>query len=145
MNLADKSATLNRDENDRYYKNHFTPGEKDQVYQKNITERQAFNLIFKYKWLADHPWHVCSKDLSSGLCKACLLFDKPTKNRKIFVKNVFQDASKPKKKTEHAGLLYHLAAMVEAQLFIKCYEGQTTNVDFDKDKEENSTIKTFMF
>ena len=83
--------------------------------------------------------------MSSGLCKACVLFDKPTTNREIFINNVFQDVSKPKKKTEHAELLHHLAAMVEAQRFIKCYEGQTTNVDFDKYKEENSTIRTFMF
>ena len=30
---------LNRDEKYRYYKNHFTPGEKDQFYQKNIRKK----------------------------------------------------------------------------------------------------------
>ena len=38
--------------------------------------------------------------------------------------------------TEHAGLHYHLAAMVETERFIKSYEDPTTNVYFDKDKEE---------
>ena len=30
---------LNRDEKYRYYKNHFTLGEKDQLYQKNIRKK----------------------------------------------------------------------------------------------------------
>ena len=111
---------FNRDEKYHYYKNHFTPGEKHQLYQKNIMRKeQAFNLSFKYKWLADHPWHVYSKELSGDLCKACILFDKSTTNRRIFAKNVFQEISEPAKITEHAGLLYHLAAMVEAERFIK--------------------------
>ena len=97
MDLADivtgrkKHKALNRDEKYRYYKNHFTPGEKDQLYKNNIRKKgQAFNLSFKHKWLADHPWHVYSKELSGGLCKACVLFDKSIKNRVIFVKNVFK-------------------------------------------------------
>ena len=56
MDLADivtgrkKREVLNRDENYRYYKNHFTPGEKDQLYQKNIRKKgQVFKLSFKYK------------------------------------------------------------------------------------------------
>ena len=68
MNLADivtdrkKREALNSDEKYRYYKNHFTPGKKDQLYQKNITKKgQAFNCSFKYKCLADYPWHVYSK------------------------------------------------------------------------------------
>ena len=74
--------------------------------------------------------------MSGGLCKACVFFDKSTTNCGIFVKNIFQDVSKPKKITEYAGLHYHLAAMVEAEHFVKGYEDSTTNVDFDKDKEE---------
>ena len=74
--------------------------------------------------------------MSGGLCKTCVLFDKSTTNRGIFVKNVFLDVSKPEKITEHAGLHYHLAAMVEAEHFVKGYEDPNTNVDFDKDKEE---------
>ena len=143
MDLADivtrrkKREALNRDEKYRYYKNHFTPGEKDQLYKNNIRKKgQAFNLNFKYKWLADHPWHVYSKELSGGLCKACVLFDKSITNRVIFVKNVFQDVSKHEKITEHAGLHDHLAAMVEVERFIKACEDLTTDVDFDKDKEE---------
>ena len=54
---------------------------------------------------------VYSKELSGDLCKACRLFDKSTINRGIFVKNAFQDVSKPEKITEHAGLHYHLAVM----------------------------------
>ena len=143
MDLADivtgrkMREALNRDEKYRYYKNNFTPGEKHQFYQKNIRKKgQVLNLNFKYKWLADHPWHVYSKELSDGLCKACVLFDKSATNCGIFVKNVFQGVSKPEKITEHAGLHYNLAAMVEAERFIKGYEDPTTNVDFEKDKEE---------
>ena len=76
MDLADivivrkKREALNRDEKYRYYC-YFTPGEKDQLYQKNIAKKgQVFDLSFKYKWLADHPWHVYSKELSGGLCNA---------------------------------------------------------------------------
>ena len=45
-----KCEALNRDERYHYYKNHFTPGEKDQLYQKKIRMKgQTFNLSFKYK------------------------------------------------------------------------------------------------
>ena len=74
--------------------------------------------------------------MSGGLYKACVLFDKSTINRGILVKNVFQDVSKPEKIAEHGGMHYHLAVMVEGEPFIKGYEDPTTNVDFDKDKEE---------
>ena len=43
-----KREALNRDEKYRYYKNNFTPEEKDQFYQKNIKKKgQAFSLSFK--------------------------------------------------------------------------------------------------
>ena len=59
-----------------------TPGRKEQLYQKNITKKgQAFNLSFKYKWLAVHSWHIYSKELNGGLCKACVLFDSSTANK----------------------------------------------------------------
>ena len=64
------------------------------------------------------------------------MFNKSTTNCGTFVKNVFQDVSKPEKITEHAGFHYHLAAMVEAERFVKGCEDLTTNVDFDKDKEK---------
>ena len=52
---------INRGKKYRYYKNHFTPGGKDQLYQQNITKKgQAFS--FNYKWLFDHPWHVYGKE-----------------------------------------------------------------------------------
>ena len=42
-----KCEALSRDGKYRYYKNHLTPGEKDQLYQKNITKKgQVFNLSF---------------------------------------------------------------------------------------------------
>ena len=83
--------------------------------------------------------------MSGCLCKACLLFDKSTTNRGIFVKNVFQDVSKPEKITEHAELHYRIAAMVDTERFIKGYEDPTTYVDFDIKIRKNGTIKTFMF
>ena len=96
MDLADivtsrkKREVLNRDEKYRYYKNHFNPGKKDQLHQKKIMkEGEAFNLSFKYKWLAYHPWHAYSKELSGGLWKACILFDKSATNCRIFLKNIF--------------------------------------------------------
>ena len=49
---------------------------------------------------------------------------------------IFQDVRKPEKLTEHAGLHYHLAAIVEAEHFINVYEDPTANADFDKDKED---------
>ena len=65
MDLADivtgrkKREALNRDENYRSYKNNSTPGEKNQLYQKNIIKkRQVLNRNFKYKWLADHPSYL---------------------------------------------------------------------------------------
>ena len=64
------------------------------------------------------------------------MFNSSTTNRGIFIKTIFQDVRKPEKITEHAGLHYHLAAMVEAEHFINVYEDPTPNADFDEDKEE---------
>ena len=137
VNGRKKREALNRDGKYRYCKYHFKLGQKEQLSQKNMSKKgQTFNLRFKYKWLVHQPWHVYSKEMSDGLCKACVFFHKSTTNSEIFLKNVFQDVKKPKKITEHAGLLYRLAAMVEAERFIKGYEDSATNVDFDKDKEE---------
>ena len=68
----------------------------------------------------DYPWHAYIKELSGGLGKAYVLFAKSATNRGIFVKNLFQEISKPEK-IKHARLLYHLAAMVKAERFIKGY------------------------
>ena len=91
----------------------------------------------------NHPWHVYSKELSGGLCKACVLFDKSTTNRGIFVKNVFQGVSKPEKITERKVAL-PLAAMVEAERFIKVMEIQLLILTLIKIRK-NGTIKTFMY
>ena len=56
---------------------------------------------------------------NGGLSKTCVLFDKSATILGIFVKNVFQDVSKPEEITEHAGLHYHLAALAETESFIK--------------------------
>ena len=60
-----------------------------------------------------------SSRTSGGLSKTCVLFGKSATILGIFVKNVFQDVSKPEEITEHAGLHYHLAAMDETECFIK--------------------------
>ena len=60
-----KREDLHRDKKYRYYKNHFTPGQEDQLYQKNIAKKgQPFNLSFKYRYLADYPWRVYCKESS---------------------------------------------------------------------------------
>ena len=93
MDLADivtsrkKREVLNRDEKYRYYKNHFNPGKKDQLHQKKITkEGEAFNLSFKYKWLAYHPRHAYSKELSGGLWKACILYKLQNISKNYFLR-----------------------------------------------------------
>ena len=57
---------------------------------------QIFNLSFKYKWFVDYSWHVYSKEVSGGLCKACALFDKSTTNRGILVKMFFKTLTNPR-------------------------------------------------
>ena len=56
---------------------------------KRILQRKDRHLTLV---LSTNGWsmHVYSKELSGGdLCKACVLFDKSTTNRGIFVKYVF--------------------------------------------------------
>ena len=93
-----KQEALNKTGKYRYYKNHVTPGKKDQPHQKNIKKKeQAFNLSFKYKWLTDHPWHVYSMKLSDALGKACVLFNKCTTNCEIFVKVFSKTLANPRR------------------------------------------------
>ena len=93
-----KREALNKTGKYRYYKNHFTLGEKDQPHQKNIKKKeQTFNLSFKYKWLTDHPWHVYSKKLSDALGKACVLLNKCTTSCEIFVKVFSKTLANPRR------------------------------------------------
>ena len=105
---------------------------------KEYYKERIFNLSFKYRWLTNHPSYVYSKELSGGLCKSCVLFEKSTKYQGIFVKNVFPDLTKTEKITEYAGLHHHLAAMIESEHFLKGCKHPATNVGCDKDKKRGT-------
>ena len=88
-------------------------------------------LRFKHKWLKDNSWHVYSKELKGGLCKACILFDKADEvNRVIFVKRAYQDLNKPEKILEHAQTNCYNDAMICAKKFIDSCENPTENSDY---------------
>ena len=99
-----KRDTLARDQIYRYFKHKKNSFRKRRFIQETSNEgRQKFVLRFKHKWLKDNSWHVYSKELKGGLCKACILFDKADKiNSRIFVKRSYQDLNKPEKTLEHA-------------------------------------------
>ena len=99
-----KRDTLARDQIYRYFKHKKNSFRKRRFIQETSNEgRQTFVHRFKHKWLKDNSWHVYSKELKGGLCKAYILFDKADKiNRGIFVKRSYQDLNKPEKTLEHA-------------------------------------------
>ena len=105
---------------------------------KEYYKERIFNLSFKYRWFTNHPSYVYSKELSGGLCKSCVLFEKSTKYQGIFVKNVFPDVTKTEKITEYAGLHHHLAVIIKSEHFVKGCKHPTTNVGCDKDKKRGT-------
>ena len=88
-----KRDTLTRDQIYRYFKHQKISSETEDLSRKQVTKAgKTFVLHFKHKWLKDNSWHIYSKELKGGLCKACILFDKTDEvNRGIFVKRAFQD------------------------------------------------------
>ena len=135
-----QGKVLTRDETYYYYKKHYVPKESDELLEKTITPKTAnpYTLSYQRKWLLDEkrPWHVYSRTLEGGLCKACVLFDKSEENRGIFVKRPFQDIKKSEKIWEHDESKYHNAAMKAAQEFIYLYENPDSNVDSTREKIE---------
>ena len=99
-----KRDTLTRDQIYGYFKYQKSPSENEDLFKKQVTKvGKTFVLRFKHKWLKDNSWHVYSKELRGGLCKACTLFDKADEvKRGIFVKRAYQDLNKPEKIPEHA-------------------------------------------
>ena len=128
-----KRDTLTRDQIYGYFKHQKTPSENEDLFKKQVTKKtgKPFVLRFKHKWLKENSWHVYSKELKEGLCKACILFYKADEiNRRIFVKRTYQDLRKPEKILEHTQTKYHNDAMICAQQFIDSYENPT-DIDYD--------------
>ena len=105
------------------------------LYQKNITKIGYLILVLNTDGSSITHGMSTVKELSGGLCKTCVLFEKSTKYLGVFVKNVFQDVSKTEKITDYAGLHHHLAVIMEAERFVKDCKDPTNNVGFHKDKE----------
>ena len=133
-----KVKDLPREEIYNYYTKQEFPSENDILYSETFTKSgKSFKLSYKRKWLTDHKWHVYSKELDGGLCKACVLFDDPNNvNRGSFVKSAFQNISKPEKVPYHETLQYHQDNLTAAKQFVKAYEDVKTNVDFDPKANE---------
>ena len=128
-----KRDTLTRDQIYRYFKHQKTPSENEDLFKKQVAKAgKTFVLRFKHKWLKENSWHVYSKELKEGLCKACILFYKTDEiNGAISVKRTYQDLKKPEKILEHTQTKYHNDAMICAQQFIDSYENPTENIDYD--------------
>ena len=84
----DNGDTLTRHQIYRYLKHQKIPSENEDLFKKQETKAGKISVLCsKHKWLKDNSWHVYSKELNGGLCKACTLFDKADEvNREIFVK-----------------------------------------------------------
>ena len=109
---------------------------------------QTKNLTYQLSWLTSKSWHVYSKELEGGLCKACVLFDENSgsKLRGRFVKTAFQDVGKSEKISEHESKDYHIHAMEKAKAFIEIFEDPTKNVLYDRNadqKREKKNIENY--
>ena len=132
--------SLSREQIYRYYTKHFITSDDESLFTKMIQKKdKKYTLTYQLKWLHDEKrsWHVYIQQLCGGLCKACILFDGADKNRGIFVKNAYQDISKPEKIAEHEKNEYHQKALAAAKNFIMNFEDPTQNIDFSKKNDAN--------
>ena len=128
-----KCDTLTWDQLYRYFKHQKIPSENEDLFKKHVTKAgKTFVFRLKFKWLKENSWHVYSKELKKGLCKACILFDKADEiTRGILVKRACHYLNKPEKILEHVQRKYHNDAIIRAHQFIDRYENPRENIDYD--------------
>ena len=135
----EKNST--REEKYLYFTKRYVPKENDDLLKKTITPGTAnhYTLTSRKEWLSDkkRPWHVYSRKLSGGLCKACVLFDEAEQNWGIFVNWPFQHIKNSEKIKLHEEKIYHQKAMEAANHFVQLYENPGTNIGFTKQKDKN--------
>ena len=137
-------STLTDEEKYHYYKYHYQPTSTSSMFHKTVTKKnKTCTLRYQLGWLHGRSWHVYSKELEGGLCKACVLFDEcsavrgSNNKRGNFVKNAFQNIGKSEKIESHEQTEYHQKAMEKATLFINAYENPEQRVDHDEQKNTN--------
>ena len=113
--LGRKSLTdLKDEEKYNYLKYHFKPSATEKLFSlKIIKNGKEKTLFYQHSWLEERSWHVYSPELSGGLCKMCVLFDKPQKKvqRGAFVASAFRKIQRSELIKAHAETEYHKAAV----------------------------------
>ena len=102
---------------------------------KNGEEKTRF---YQHSWLEERSWHVYSPELNGGLCKLCVLFDKPHKKaqRGAFVASAFQKLQRSELIKAHAETDYHKAAVAQGSDFMKTFMHPENSVEADKTSEQ---------
>ena len=91
-------------------------------------------LSYQHSWLEERSWHVYSPELSGGLCKMCVLFDRPHKKtqRGAFVATAFQKVQRSELIKAHAETDYHKAAVAQGSEFMRTFMHPESSVEADK-------------
>ena len=102
---------------------------------KNGKEKTRF---YQHSWLEERPRHVYSPELNGGLCKLCVLFDKPHKKaqRGAFVASAFQKLQRSELIKAHAETDYHKAAVAQGSDFMRTFKHPGNRVEADKTSEQ---------
>ena len=134
--LGRKSLTdLTDEEKYNYLKYHFKPSATEKLFSLKISKNgKEKTLSYQHSWLEERSWHVYSPELSGGLCKMCVLFDRPHKKtqRGAFVATAFQKVQRSELIKAHAETDYHKAAVAQGSEFMRTFMHPESSVEADK-------------
>ena len=126
---------LTDEEKYNYLKYHFKPSATEKLFSLKISRNgKEKTLFYQHSWLEERLWHVYSPELRGGLCKMCVLFDKPHKKlqRGAFVAKAFQKIQRSELIKAHAETDYHKASVAQGSDFKRTLMHPESNVEADK-------------
>ena len=134
--LGKKSLTdLTDEEKYNYLKYHFKPSATEKLFSLKISKNgREKTLFYQHSWLEERSWHVYSPEMRGGLCKMCVLFDKPHKKaqRGAFVATAFQKLQRSELIKAHSEREYHKVAVAQGADFMRTFMQPETSVEADK-------------
>ena len=111
-------SSLSCIENYGYLTKHYCPSDQESLFKKKVFKSgETKTLSYQLSWIKGKWWYASSKELQSGHCKVCILFDDVAANapKGNSVKKAFQNVSKSEKISEHEKKDRHNKALENAK------------------------------
>ena len=101
-----------------YLTKHYCPSDQESLFKKKVFKSgETKTLSYQLSWIKGKWWYASSKELQSGHCKVCILFDDVAADapKGNSVKKAFQNVSKSEKISEHEKKDRHNKALENAK------------------------------